>query len=155
MELQTIGWREWVAFPDLGLKFVKAKVDTGARSSSLHAVGMESFRKGSAEWVRFEVHPDQRTTKGSVVCEAQVFDRRRVRSSNGRQELRFFIHTPATLGDSTWPIELSLTARSDMGFRLLLGRQATRGQFVVDPGRSYLLGKRKRRRVKSRKGKSS
>ncbi len=138
----AIGWREWVGFPELGFAAIKAKVDTGARSSSLHAVDIETFRKRGVEWVRFEVHPEQRSVAGSRICEAVVFDRRSVRSSNGKKELRVFIHTLAKLGGETWPIELTLTGRSDMGFRLLLGREAMRRRFIVDPGRSFLQGER-------------
>ena len=146
-----VGWREWVSFPDLGIGPIKAKIDTGARSSALHAVAVERFRRRGQSWVRFNVHPEQRSPVGSTICEALVHDERQVKSSNNQSETRLVIRADvrlahSTWGSETWPIELTLASRADMGFRLLLGREAIRGRFLVDPGHSYLWGRRKRQR---------
>jgi len=138
----VIGWREWVSLPDLGIQRIKVKVDTGARSSALHAFCVETEEREDGLWVKFEVHPQQRAKKQLVKCEARVIDHRIVRDSGGRQNERFVIETTARLGEREWPIEVTLTARDAMGFRMLLGRTAIRGRFVVDSGRSYLMGKR-------------
>jgi len=137
----NVGWREWVALPELGVESIKAKVDTGARSSALHAFGMQRFTRGGESWIRFRVHPMQRSTRGEVISEARVIDERRVKSSSGAVTLRPVVETPLLWFGETRMIELSLTRRDAMGFRLLLGREALRGRCLVDPGRSYLGGK--------------
>jgi len=137
-EMKIIGWREWIHLPQLKMKNIKAKVDTGARTSSLHAYDIERFYKGSQKWVRFKVHPDQKDTKKVVKCEAKVLEYRKIKSSNGATELRPVILTEANLGGVIWPIELTLTNRDEMGFRMLLGRASIRGEFLVDTGKSYL-----------------
>jgi hypothetical protein len=144
-----VGWREWVALPDLGVPAIKAKVDTGARSSSLHAFDIEEFQRGSTTYVRFEVHPLQRSGRAAVTAEAPLVEHRVVRNpgGGGREELRPVVITDIELGGARWPIELTLTRRDAMGFRMLLGRQAVRRRFVVDPARSFVHGhdhKRKR-----------
>ena len=138
---RLVGWREWLALPELGVERIKAKVDTGARSSALHAFDLESFERDGAPWVRFTMHPIQRQSRTAVVAEAPRLDERWVRSSSGKRTLRPVIMTPVTLGESTFPIELTLVRRDMMGFRMLLGRQAVRPLFLVDPGRSYLGGR--------------
>lgn len=135
----TIGWREWVALPALGVARVKAKIDTGARSSALHAVHVTRFMNDAVPFVRFAVHPDQRTTSEETLAEARVLDERTVRSSSGHASQRYVIETQLELGEAVWTIELTLTPRPDMGFRMLIGREAVRGRFLVDPGRSFLL----------------
>lgn len=137
---QLIGWREWLALPELGVDGVKAKVDTGARSSALHAFDIEKFTRRGRSWVRFLVHPVQRSTRETVEAEAHLHDERLIRDSGGREHLRPVIITAARLGGQEWPIEITLTNRDAMGFRMLLGRQAVRRRFVIDPGRSFLLG---------------
>lgn len=117
---------------------IKVKVDTGARSSSLHAFEIERFRRKGTSMVRFAIHPIQRTTRGTVRAEAEVVDQRKVKTSSGVESLRWVIATEVELMDRRWPIEVTLTRRDTMGFRMLLGRQAIRGHFVVDPGRSFL-----------------
>jgi len=137
-QLERVGWREWISLPDLGDVLVKAKVDTGARSSALHAFDLSQFERHGARWVRFDVHPLQRKTRPSITVEAPVVDVRRVTSSSGRSQVRPVIVTHVELGGVSWPIEITLTRRDEMGFRMLLGRQAIRNRYVVDAGRSYL-----------------
>ncbi len=132
-----IGWREWVRLPALGVQAVKAKVDTGARSSAIHAFDVHIDEDGPIVRVRFKIHPIQDESKSSVACEAPLFDRRWVRSSNGKRELRPVIRTELALMDETWPIDLTLTSRDVMGFRMLLGREAIRRRLLVDPGVSF------------------
>ena len=152
--LVIIGWREWVSLPELGIKHIKAKIDTGARSSSLHAFEIEPFVRDGKSMVRFDVHPVQRRDDISVRCEAQVHDIRRVRSSSGEVSKRFVILAMVSWMGETWPVELTLANRSEMGFRMLIGREAIRGRMLVDPGRSYFGGrpKRKHRRPKPGNG---
>ena len=134
----VIGWREWVALPELGVSRVKAKVDTGARTAALHAHRLEVLDEGNGQIVRFEIHPTQRSAAGAISTTAKVVDWRDVRSSAGHRERRPVIVTPLRLRGQQWNIEVTLTNRDAMGFRLLLGRQSIRGRFVVDPGRSFL-----------------
>jgi len=152
---RVIGWREWLALPAFRVKAIKAKVDTGARTSSLHAFDLEEFRKGSRDMVRFGIHPEQRSSKRERSVEAEVHEWRKVRSSSGEAELRPVILTAIEIFGESWEIELTLTRRDAMGFRMLLGRQAVRGQCVVDPGRSYLNGRRSKKTGRLVKRKST
>ena len=138
----AVGWREWVGLPDLGIERIKAKIDTGARTSALHAVRVRSERVEGIDVVRFEVHPLQRSTRPLLRCRLPLIDERYVRSSDGERELRPVVETVVRLGDATWRIELTLANRALMGFRLLLGRRALRRKFVVDPGRSWIRSER-------------
>ncbi|MDP2469972.1 MAG: ATP-dependent zinc protease [Candidatus Palauibacterales bacterium] len=144
--LPIIGWREWVGLPDFGIEAIKAKVDTGARSSSLHAFDLRVFERDGEDWVRFEVHPVQRKRDRTVTVEARVLEFRSVRSSSGKATTRPVIVTSITLLGSSWPVELTLASRDEMGFRMLLGREAFRRRFLVDAGRSYCGGKPQRKK---------
>lgn len=140
-----VGWREWVAFPDLGLFAVRAKVDTGAATTALHAHGIEPYWRGEERRARFEVHPFFRKHKRLVVpCDARVIDERTVTSSSGHAETRLVIGATLRLGVASdaaeWPVEITLTDRRKMRFPMLLGRQAMNGRVHVDPGASFLLG---------------
>lgn len=145
--LPVIGWREWVRLPDLGIRWIKAKVDTGARSSSLHAFDVEPFESGARSLVRFKVQPIQRSDR-VVEAEAELIDYRHVRSSSGELTWRPVVSTTIEMLGQRWPIELTLANRDSMGFRMLLGREAFRGRLLVDAGRSYHgpRPKRKKRR---------
>ncbi len=144
-ERLIIGWREWLALPDIGLPAIKAKIDTGARTSALHAFFVETFDKGGVTHVRFGIHPLQKRTDIEVVCEAPVIDRRWVSDSGGHREMRYVIEAPIHMGGRVWPVEITLTSRDSMLFRMLLGRTALKGRMMVDPARSYVAGKLSRK----------
>ncbi len=137
-----IGWREWLTLPDLGIRALKAKIDTGARTSALHTFNLEPFEQSGIPKVKFGIHPLQRRKDIEITCVADVIDRRRVTSSDGQSEKRYVIRTDVTLGEFRWPIELTLTNRRSMRFRMLLGRGAIGGLFLVDSAKSYLTGRR-------------
>ena len=145
-ELLTFGWREWVALPELGIPAIKAKVDTGARTSALHAFEVRSFLEGDRKRGEFKMHPRQNNNEHVVVCVADVVDERSVTDSGGHREQRWVVRTDLCIGTNTWPIEITLTARDDMRFRMLLGRTAINGRAQVDPSRSYVVGKKKRKK---------
>ena len=137
--LMTLGWRERVALPDFDVSRIRAKIDTGAQTSSLHAPGQRFTKRDDGEWISFEFHPRRRSRRGSVRVDAKVIEHRWVRSSNGQRELRPVIVTKLALGDEEWDTEFTLTNRDKMTYRMILGRSALRGRFIVDSGRSYLL----------------
>jgi hypothetical protein len=139
-----LGWREWVSIPNLGIDRIKAKVDTGARTSTLHAFSLQPFRNNGQEKIKFDMHPLQHNTKKVISCEADVIDIRWVTDSGGHSEERYVIATPIVIGEHTWLIEITLTERDNMLFRMLLARNAIRGRFTVDPARSFLMSKRRK-----------
>ena len=148
-----VGWREWVAFPEWGVAAMKAKIDTGARTSAIHAFDVEMFERDDGEWVRFGIHPWQRSDDDAVVVEAERLDERTVTSSSGTRSDRLVVRADLHLGRRTVPIELTLTRRDEMGFRMLVGREALAQGYVVDPAASYLGGrpdKQTRRRNRGR-----
>ena len=151
ISLPIVGWRERIALPELGITSVKVKIDTGARSSALHAFDIECFKKNYIDYVRFKVHPCQRDKDKVIPAQAKLLDVRPVRNSGGQSESRPVIETTVTLNDQSWPIELTLTNRDVMGFRMLLGRQALRQKFLVDSGKSYVQSQARTQTFKGRK----
>lgn len=138
-----LGWREWCSLPELGLPAIKAKVDTGAKTSALHTFNIEPFSKDGKHFVRFWVHPLQRNGNLVRECVAAVKDEREVSDSGGHKEMRYIIETRVQIGHKHWPIEMSLTNRDTMRFRMLLGRRAMHDNIVVDPTASYVNGRLK------------
>ena len=137
----TIGWREWVALPDLNIPAIKAKIDTGARTSALHAFDMEVFEADGQKKIRFGVRPLQRKQEVILYCVADLVERRKVTDSGGYRELRHVIRTPVSWNHVVWPIEMTLTHRDTLKFRMLLGRTALQGRYLVDPDNSYYAGR--------------
>ena len=148
-ERPVIGWREWVRLPDLLKLPIKAKIDSGARTSSIHCFGTRRFSDAGTPMIEFVIHPLQRRSDPNVVCVMPIKDERLVRSSNGEQEMRIVVETRARLGDISWPIELTLADRDVMGFRMLLGREAVRRRFLIDPARSFRQSRRLPKAIKA------
>jgi hypothetical protein len=138
--LQSIGWRERVSFPEFGVVGVKAKVDSGAQTSSIHAFRPRYSQREDGEWISFEIHPRRRSRKDAVRVSAKVKTHRWIRSSNGKRELRPVIETTMSVAGEEFIAELTLANRHLMAYRMILGRSAMRGRFIIDPGKSYLFG---------------
>lgn len=137
-----LGWREWVQLPEIDMNFIEAKIDTGARSSSMDADPIEEFRKGKQRWLRFSIFSVADLSMAGQIVEAKLVGFRDVRSSTGHLTHRPVIETSIQIGACQWRIELTLTNRRSMGFRMLLGRSAIENRFCVDVSRSYLGGAR-------------
>lgn len=142
-----LGWREWCALPELHIPAIKAKVDTGAKTSALHTFGVEPFTEDGMPWVRFYVHPLQRNESVVRECTAPVLDERLVSDSGGHREMRYVIETQVQIGGESRRIEMSLTNRDTMRFRMLLGRTAMTGGVAVFPERSYVNGRLRARKI--------
>lgn len=141
-QLPIVGWREWVSLPELGLPVIKAKIDTGARTSALHAFSVERYKQQGRDRVRFHIHPIQRQTETVIVCDTLLKDEREVTDSGGHTELRYVIESSLHIGAVSWPIEITLTNRDNMRFRMLVGREALKNHLLVDSARSYLQGEK-------------
>jgi hypothetical protein len=137
-----IGWREWVVLPELGIPAIKAKIDTGARTSALHAFFVEPFSENGIQKVRFQIHPLQQRTDIELTCIAEVIDQRMVTDSGGHREMRYVIRSKILVGTTEIEAEITLTDRDTMQFRMLLGRTALADKFLVSPDLSYLEGRR-------------
>jgi hypothetical protein len=148
---RTAGWREWVGLKALGVEAIKAKLDTGARTSAIHAFDVEAYERDGERRVRFSIHPIQKDDTVSIACDEKLVDIRAVSNPGRRSEKRYIIRTELSLGGESWPIDLSLTDRDEMGFRLLIGRTAMHGRLLVDPERSFRLGKKKRSKSRGTK----
>lgn len=141
MDKIIIGAREWCSLPDLGIQLIKAKIDSGAKTTALHADDLIKFNKNGEDWVKFSLHPLKSKPQFIVQCEAKIIDTRIVKSSNGTKEERFVIETQLVLGKLSYPIQITLTNRELMGFQMLLGRQAMSNTVLIDSEFRYLLGK--------------
>ncbi|MEC4114679.1 30S ribosomal protein S6--L-glutamate ligase [Myroides pelagicus] len=135
-----VGSEEWCSFPTFNIPAIKARVDSGAKTSALHAVNIIPFDKDGEKWVKFDVNPLQNNGKTIISCEAKVVDKRIVKSSSGSRESRYVIRTNIVLNEASWEIEVTLTNRDSMGYRMLLGREAMSGRILVDPEKNFLLG---------------
>ncbi len=138
--LKIVGWREWVAFPEFGGPSVRAKVDTGARTSAIHARNVKITMREGREIAEFDIYPHQRDSQTVLHCRAPIVARRRIRNSGGDVQDRVIVRTTIRLGEDVFEIDLSLTRRDQMGYRMLLGRRALKKRYVVDSGRSYVQG---------------
>ena len=139
----TLGWREWITLPELNITHIKAKIDTGARSSALHAFAIEPYRKAGQRWVMFAIHPQQKNTEIVIECHAPIKDRRIVSDSGGHKQRRYVIETPLLLGSAIINAEMTLTNRDSMLFRMLIGRTTLNDRLMIDPSASYCQGKPK------------
>jgi len=139
-QLPTLGWNEWAGLPRLGVDKVRCKVDTGARTSALHAFYVEEFEEDGIQRVRFGLHPEQGSTTTEIHCIADVLEKRKVTDSGGHTDERIVIQTPVVVGSYTWPIEITLTNRDTMRYRMLLGRMAVVDNFIIDPALQLQMG---------------
>lgn len=144
----VVGSEEWISFTDLNIPAIKARVDSGAKTSAIHAVNIIPFERDGEKWVRFNINPIQNNEKSVIKCEAPIIDKRIVKSSSGYRESRYVIRTNIKLGDFTWEVEMTLTNRDTMGFRMLLGREAMSGKILVDPEEKYLKGQVSKEKLK-------
>jgi hypothetical protein len=138
--LPILGWREWVTLPELNIKHIKAKIDTGARSSALHAFAIEPYQKHNQPWVMFAIHPEQNNTELVIECHAAVKDRRIVSDSGGHKQRRYVIETQLLLGSAVINAEMTLTNRDSMLFRMLIGRTTLNDRFMINSSASFCQG---------------
>lgn len=141
-QLTVIGWREMLTLPELNVDRIKAKIDTGARTSTLHAFDCQEFNQNEQTMIRFKIHPLQRDNRQTIIAEAKLLEYRKIVNSGGHAQIRPVILTTVKLGEYQWQVELTLTNRDVMGFRMLLGRQAVRNRFAINPGKSFLQSRR-------------
>jgi ribosomal protein S6--L-glutamate ligase len=144
----SVGWQEWCAFPQLHIPAIKVKIDSGAKTSALHAWDVKPIQRQGEQYVHFIVHPLQRNMLLTRECCERLIDYRLITSSNGQQELRYVIATEITLGSRSWEIEVSLTNRDNMAFRMILGRDALKGQAIIDPAKILRQGRLSKREVR-------
>ena len=137
---QTVGWREWASLPEMGIPAIKIKIDTGAKTSALHAFDLETFTQDGKDQVRFNIHPLQRNDTLIKSYTAPIVSEKTVKSSNGQKERRITIRTPIVIGDKQWDIDITLTNRDIMNYRMLLGRGAM-GKLIVEPAKSFCRGR--------------
>jgi len=137
-EKAIIGRLESIALPDLGIDDMQVRVDTGAKTSSLHVDNIVKYMQNGKPWVKFDIHPDIHNVEKLISCKAVISDIRKIKSSNGTAEQRYVIETPMTLGKETWPIEITLTDRTDMNYLMLFGREAIGKRLLVDPSKVFL-----------------
>lgn len=137
-EKTIIGRLESIALPDLGIDDMQVRVDTGAKTSSLHVDNIVKYVQNGKPWVKFDIHPDIHNVEKLISCKAVISDIRKIKSSNGTAEQRYVIETPMTLGKETWPIEITLTDRTDMNYLMLFGREAIGKRLLVDPSKVFL-----------------
>ncbi|TRW27384.1 30S ribosomal protein S6--L-glutamate ligase [Flavobacterium zepuense] len=147
LEKVIVGSEEWCAFPELGIPTIKARVDSGAKTSALHAINIAPFEREGESWVKFDINPIQNNSKAVIHCQAPLVDKRVVKSSSGYREQRYVIKSRIQVGDIDWDVEVTLTNRDSMGFRMLLGREAMSGRILVDPEQKYLLGQPTREKL--------
>lgn len=140
-----IGWREWISLPALHIAKIKAKIDTGARTSALHAFSLRPFTENGKQKICFDIHPLQRNTQQMITCTADIVDKRLVTDSGGHEEERYVIETLMGIAGQVWTIEITLTERENMLFRMLLGRSALRKRFIVNPARSFIITKARKK----------
>lgn len=140
-QLLSVGWREWLTLPELGIERIKAKIDTGARTSALHAFAITPFKINGGHFIHFKIHPIQRCTDYVTECTAKVLDIRWVTDSGGHRERRYVINTIIRIGQTAWPVEVTLTNRDTMNFRMLLGRTALKNKLLVNPALSFVMSK--------------
>ena len=143
-----VGSEEWCSLPTIGIPTIKARVDSGAKTSALHAINIKTYTKDNQEWVKFDINPIQNNAKALIHCDAKLIDQRIVKSSSGFREKRYVIQTQVSLGGKTWEIEVTLTNRDSMGYRMLLGREAMSGRVMVDPEQKFVLGQPSNEKLK-------
>jgi len=140
--MKILGWREYCSLPSLGCKKIKVKVDSGAKTSSLHAYNLKYYKRNNKQYVKFDIHTFENKTPVSIETKARVLEFRKVKSSNGHVEERPVVETEIILLGETWKIELTLTNRDEMGFKMLLGREAIKKRFLINPAKSFLCNKK-------------